>query len=828
MRPPPLPDQPIRWRSRPLLLVAACFALGVGTAATTPEIGWTVWLGLGGGALGLAVGAALVRRQRIVTLRRLGLTVAVGLAFIALGGMRMAAWGTLPAGHVAHLAAEADRMPDPIPLTVSGTVAGPPSVTGRRVQLVLAADSVGLERLEPTTGQVQVTLWQPRDDAAPRIAYPAMEWGDRVRVVGLLRAPPGRRNPADFDYGAYLRRQGVHALLSASDAEAVQVVGSEANAAQRAVTAARAHVRATLDRHVPHPDARAVLAALLLADRGGLDGETQEAFRRTGLAHLLAVSGLHVFLVGMVLYGLLKPVLGRLGWRWRRIEFVRAGITLVLVAGYVAVAGAPHSAVRALVMAALLVGGRGFERPSNALNALGVAALVLLLARPAALFDAGFQLSFAAVGGIVTLMPVLQRPLPERWMAHPRVRTWIIDPTLVSLAATLATLPVVLVHFGRLATAGVGLNVVAIPITAAALMAALLAVVCGGWVAGMAGAFGAAAGFFVETLLAFSAWAADGLGWTAVEVSLRSGWTLGAVVLGIVAVALWPLPRHRWRTTTAALAFATVGVGLPIAPPASTLDVVFLDVGQGDAALLSLPNGRHVLVDAGPRTPYSDAGERAVLPHLRHLGIDRLDAVVVTHPHADHLGGVPALMNAGVVHRVIHNGDNYASELHAETEGLAEARGVRLQQVAAGDTLTLDPSVRIHVLHAGDDSNTNDGSVVLRVTYGETAFLLTGDAEAAAEAAMVARYGDLLRADVVKVPHHGSTTSSTPAFVEAVTEGETRFAVVSVARRNRHGLPDAEALMAWADAGAEVLQTADEGAVWLRSDGRSVKRVDWR
>ena len=627
-------------------------------AAAWPSLGWPVWLGLGGGGLALAAGSAVVGRRRIVTLRRLTLTAAVGLVFVGLGGVRMATWSTLPAGHVAHLAVESDRLPDPIPLTLSGTVAAAPSVTGRRVEFVLAADSVGLDRLAPTAGRVQVTLWQPREEAAPRIAYPAPGWGDRVRVVGSLRVPPGRRNPADFDYGAYLRRRGVLALVSASDAEAVHVLGSEANAAQRAVTATRGHVRATLDRHVPDPDARAVLAALLLADRGGLDGETQEPFRRTGLAHLLAVSGLHVFLVGMVLYGLLKPVLGRLGWPWRRIELVRAAVTLVLVGGYVAVAGAPHSAVRALVMAALLVGGRAFERPSNALNALGVAALVLLVARPAALSDAGFQLSFAAVGGIVTLMPVLQRPIPERWMARPRVRKLVIDPTLVSLAATVATLPVVLAHFGRVATAGVALNVVAIPITGAALMAALLAVVCGGWATGIASAFGAAAGFSVQALLALSTWAAEGLGWTAIEASVRSGWALGAIVLGIVALTLWPKPRHRWRTATAALAFGAVASGFPVVPAAPTLDVVFLDVGQGDAAVLTLPNGRRVLVDAGPRSPYSDAGERTVLPHLRHMGIDRLDAVVVTHPHADHLGGVPALLDAGVVHRVIHNGDN--------------------------------------------------------------------------------------------------------------------------------------------------------------------------
>jgi competence protein ComEC len=263
-----------------------------------------------------------------------------------------------------------------------------------------------------------------------------------------------------------------------------------------------------------------------------------------------------------------------------------------------------------------------------------------------------------------------------------------------------------------------------------------------------------------------------------------------------------------------------------------SLDVLFFDVGQGDAALLALPNGRHVLVDAGLRNPYTDQGSRTILPHLRFAGIDRLDAVVITHPHADHLGGLPTLLREIDVAQVVHSGHNYSSELYAETRGLVEARGVRSRIVAAGDTLALDPSVHLQVLgpvaapHPDDEAN--HGSVVLRVTYGDTSFLLTGDAEAAAEADLTTYYGELLASDAVKVGHHGSRTSSTPAFVERVAGEGTVYAVVSVARRNVYGLPNAEALGAWEDAGAAVLQTWAEGAVWLRSDGHVVERVLWR
>lgn len=824
--------RPLPWRNAPLTTAALLLALGLVLEGRL-TLGVGAWLGLGVGAWLGGMAMLALGRRRLVSLRRLAATGAVAVVVLALGGVRQAGGSVEEESMLASLAAEAEAMPHAFDVTVRGRIVGAVTETDRFVRFRLRTDSVGTAPLYAAPGLVEATLWHPRETPPGEIRprYPHLVPGDWVRLDGRLRPRPERRNPADFDYGAFLARQGVDALVSATDSAAVVHIARTPTRSEAVVTAARATIRRHLHAHIRSDEARGVLEALLLADRSGVARETREAFARMGLAHLLAVSGLHILLVGMVLYGVLKPMLHRLGWRWRTVELVRLGLTLAAIGGYVWIVGAPPSASRALVMAALLLVGRAFERTSGALNGLGAAALVLLLIRPAALFDVGFQLSFAAVGGLVLLIPVLERPIPEAWRAGP-VRRWAVGLTLASTAATLGTAPVTLFHFGQVPLAGLVLNLVAIPATGAALSAGLLVVLTAGWAPALAWAFGGAAELFTHVVLITGGLGNAFLGWTAVGDFVPMGWGLAALVAALFALATWPRPRARWRLTGAALGCAAFAVWLPLlgGPKPATLDALFLDVGQGDAVLLSLPNGRTVLVDAGPRDPYTDAGERVLLPHLDRFGIDRLDAVVISHAHSDHLGGLPALVRAGRVGRAFHNGQPFDSELLAETERVTAAHGVPWIPVAAGDTLALDEAVAIHVLYASPDPAVpaNDASVVLMVVFGETRFLLTGDAEMVAEAELVARYGDLLCADLVKMGHHGSRTSSTPAFVEAAACDRTRFAVAQVAHRNRYHLPNAEVLDRWRATGAEVLTTAEHGAVWFRSDGRTVSQVAWR
>ena len=832
-------DAPVYWNAYPALLCAGAVAAGVLAGDALAPGGWA--LAATGAALGAAALAFTGAQAHLVSLRPLGWTGALLLALAALGAGRLHQDRTLAPSHVGHLVADSATSDEGRTVVLEGRVRSAPRRGRRSTRFRLAArrlfaagDTARADTIR-ATGTVAVLL-RPSAWEAPEEPFPPVAEGDRVRLRGTLRRPPPQRNPAGFDYGAFLRRRGVYATMALYEPAHVAVTGRRRTALERLIAPARHYVERQLVRRVPTAEARAVLRALLLGDRSLLRGATEDRFARSGLMHLLAVSGLHVLLVGWLFYQVLRPPLLRMGLRRRAAEWIRTMLTLGALVFYVLLASAPASAVRATAMAALLMGGTLAQRPTPSLNALGAAAVGLLLWRPAQLFEAGFQLSFAAVGAIVLLAPVMQKGLPRVWQEDPW-RSAVAASTITTMAATLGTLPVLLAHFGRVPFAGLVLNLWAIPLTGAALLGGLVAVALGGWAAPLANAAGASADAAVHALR----WtarlgASEQASWTLLRMPEAGPWLLAASAAGVLVLAAWPHPRRRWRLAALTLALAAAGVwhgafqnDRPRDAGDAHLDAIFFDVGHGDAALLALPGGGRVLIDAGGRSATGDAAEHTLLPHLRRYGIDRLDAVVLSHPDGDHLGGVPSLLREVEVGRFVTGGDRAASALYDETHRLLDSLNVPVRQTRAGDTLRFGPFVGARVLaptqRLVDTASENDASLALQLAYGQMRLLFTGDAEARTEALLAHSYGALLESDVVKVGHHSSATSSIPPFVRAAA-GKGTFAVASSGRR--FGLPNEKVLARWRKAGAVPIATAETGAVWLRSDGKSVWRVHWR
>lgn len=547
--------------------------------------------------------------------------------------------------------------------------------------------------------------------------------------------------------------------------------------------------------------------ALLVADTRQLAPEVRDRFAAAGLAHLLSISGLHVGIIAMALE-LLAGVLG-VPRRWA------SGGSLALVAIYVAVIGAPPPALRAAAMLGVRAFSRAIQRPTSpwAVLALGSAAP---LADPWVAPQAGWQLSVLGVASVACADRLVRRLAPERDDEPGWGRTLLVA-FAGSVIATVAAAPLVAWHFGRVSLVAPLADVAAAPLIAIA-QPMLFAALSTAWLHPLAALLADASHPLLAAIdwVAASAAALPGAGLEvapSVPAALLGG---GATLAMLVAVA-----SVEWETPAiAALAAVAALVWLPIAPRAvGAVELHMLDVGQGDALALRTPHGHWVLFDAGPSANGRDAGRMVVVPYLAHRG-GPLDAFVLSHPHTDHVGGAASVER--ILGPTLYVDPGFPGGGDAYRASLDEARrdGTRWRRVHPGDTLSVD-GVSIALL-APDSAWTaslddpNLASTIALVQYGMVRFLLVGDAESPEEAWVVARWGDSLHADVLKVGHHGSATSSSDAFLDAV---RPRLALVSVGAHNRYGHPSADVLSRLARRRAMVLRTDLLGTVVVRTDG---------
>lgn len=655
----------------------------------------------------------------------------------------------------------------------------------------------------------------PRCDVEVRVRLPrrtaeAMPAGTEVEVEGEWRLLPAPVTPS-----AWPRSPAFRGFV------AVKTVASAAppSVARHPLLSARGRAERQLHRLFPRHGPLA--DALLLGRRETLDRALADRFAKSGLVHLLAISGTHVALMGAVFV-----LLGRVAGLSRgRV----AALTIALVAAYLAMIGAPPSALRSGVMLALSLWALVLQRPSAPLPIVAAAALALLAMDPMTALDIGFQLSFAGVLGLVLLRGAMWKRLPEA-VRRGKLSRPLAESLVMSVAAFLATAPIVAHHFGQVAPVSILANLPAVPLTSLALIGIGAAAVSEPLLPALAGLFAGGAGLALDLLngVVDLAVALPG-GHAAVA---RPQWWLWALA-GLVFVGSLDLAgklRGRVRWTIAAAAASAAFLLLPVLAEAEGdgLEIAFLDVGQGDAIALRTPAGRWLLVDAGPLEEAFDAGEKRVLPFLRARGAKRIEAMVLTHPHADHIGGAAAVMRALPVAALVEPGLPYPSPVYLETLRAAESGGTPWRAARQDRSLHVD-GVELSFLWPAVDvldapADANDISVVLRVRYGAFTALLTGDAPASVEAALVARYGGSLRAQLLKAGHHGSFTSTSEGFLDAVRPA---LAVLSLGRRNEYGHPSPEVVDRLERRGVEVARTDEDGTVVVRvAPGGAAWRVE--
>lgn len=680
------------------------------------------------------------------------------------------------------------------------------------------------------------------------ISAVAVAAGDEIVAVGRLRPPRGQRNPGSPDRWAAARADGIDAELIAQSVEKVGRSASPVLAIWRASGALRDRWLAAIGDGrassssgaidgIRDGEARAVLRGITLGVRDGVSETLDERWRAVGIYHVLSVSGLHLAVVALLVFAAVRRLAAAIGTT-ADPALIAIGPALLIAVGYTMLTGAQVATLRALLIAALWMIAIAIGRPLRRIDALALAALVLLAWSPGQLWQPSFQLSFAAA--IALTLPTRPEVGPDRRWSR-RGLAWLVHGVTSSAWVALVTAPLTAFHFHRVQPGGVLGNLLITPLVElAALPMGLLGLITGElWPAAGSSLIGAAVAVVAV---------ADAL-----ARALQPWCPVGTVAIAspLVAVALWAaativaamLCRRAARSGWTAAAWAAMcGLWLlaPQSPPAG-LRATFFDVGQGDAALIETASTTW-LIDAGgapgaTTVAAASAPGRVIVRYLERSRRRRIDVAIISHPHPDHYLGLLALavgdgvsigelwIPAGFVDDRAwsdrHSIPSFAAVVQALRDrgtvvrtppefGRSSAEGAQLLVVAPRYRASAADPVQ---LAADPVRSVNDNSAVVIVEYAARRLLFSGDLESEGEDELLASVpAHRLRADIIKVPHHGSKTSSTAALVEAVG---AQVAVISCGAGNRFGFPAAEVVQRWRESGAEILRTDRGGAVIL-------------
>lgn len=647
-----------------------------------------------------------------------------------------------------------------------------------------------------------------------------LNYGNRILINGLLSRPREPGNPGEFNYAQYLKREGISSILNAKGYNVILLEKEGGNSIARAAYSVRNRIKGIIDFGLPQ-DSADFLNAILLGQRQDVDFELNDIFMKTGTVHLLAISGLNV---GLLVF--LVMLIFRIVRIPRKVSVVATISFLVFYA--ILTSGRP-SVIRATIMAIVILFGWLIGRESPMWNSLGLAAIIILGLEPNAIFDIGFQLSFISVASILYITPKIEKMFYyDRKLSVPfmsKCRRYFIEGAFVSAAAWLGVLPFVLYHFNIVTPIAILANLFAVPLSFLITASSIPFIIFSTFIPFIGKIFAGTTWLFYITLCGVTNILSKV---PLAYLYLPKPSLFFIFVYYIFVVAL--VEYKRFKISISKIVF--VGLMLinviiwhsALKPNDGKLKVTFLDVGHGDSIFIEFPKGGNMLIDGGKGAD-PDEGRNVILPFLRNKGIQAIDAVVSTHPDADHVGGLASVIKGLSTRQVFESGLTAKNDAYLNFEDAVIRKKIKRDILKRSDSIEGAKVVDIICLNppaewAGDSGITyNDNSLVIKIDYKDIDLLFCADIEEKAIKDLL-RYGQMLDAKFIKLPHHGEKLSlAGQAFIEKV---KPKYAIISQGKASKEILNSKETEESLLVRGIKVFRTNRDGAVFVVTDGKSI------
>jgi competence protein ComEC len=700
-------------------------------------------------------------------------------------------------------------------VTIEGTILEPPVLREETVTMVVRVDRLhGMESGKAAGEKIRVTIYKPQT---------ALALGDRILFPAKLRPFRNFNNPGRYDYALAMEIRGLSCAASVTEGRRIVPMGKgDLGFPFELLERARRPIREFFAERLS-PRNQALFQALILGEQEGVRPDLRELFTVTGLGHVLSVSGLHVALVAWLSFALIKRVLS-LSYEWAlRIDLRKAAalFTSIPVVAYTCLAGFQVPSQRSMMMVLAFLFSMILAREKDVWSTLALAALVVLAADPQSIFTISFQLSFLAVVGILWLAPgifslISFKAYDIRKGVLYRFYGYFCGLASVTISAMLFLLPVTSFYFHRVSLVSLLANMTALPVMGVCILPlGLLAAACLPLSQALANSILAVASWGLDRMMDYvDYW--SGFSWTEVQV-FRPNFMEILLFYGFL-FCLLSLKQLRWARVGFVLVLLILAGDITYWSYRThfnpSLKVTYLDVGQGNAALIQFPGSERMLIDGGgfPGSDF-DIGEMVIAPFLLRSKILRIDTLVMTHPEADHMNGLLYIAEHFRPREFWYNGEQLEFPSFRELMALLEAKGIRSRTAAElkeGREICGALVELLHPVGGPLSKKSNDNSLVMRISSGGTSFLFPGDLEAAGEQLLISRSGSKLKSDVLLVPHHGSRSSSSKPFLEAVTP---KVCIISSGQGNPFGFPSHEILGRLGAQGCRILRVDEVGAI---------------